>query len=316
MGKKKTARRWDMFTVPAVRESTAQLYHADAEKVSDAREAYETHLLARGFATSPIIWADKEFTAYSLDAARDAPDMLAFQPPLPRGLLALARPLPPIQPSELLWSHRPDEPPAPVHAVWWSMTQDTLMMAVLTHDIRFQGPPGSHLWMLRHLTFGDESSVMTEQLMMSEDPASEPVLIPLHHLKCLGLDDFVWLRWLAVAWELLREPRVTSSRELDLATGAKPAAGVQRDPAQVMQIKSIRPMEQKTSVPAQRGAGEGREFSKRWVVRGHWRQQAVGQGRSERRATWIPSHIKGPPGAPLVRPDVVWRWSDDGDKHE
>jgi hypothetical protein len=48
------------------------------------------------------------------------------------------------------------------------------------------------------------------------------------------------------------------------------------------------------------GAGDaGREYSCRWVVRGHWRNQPWGPNRSLRRPTWVLPHVKGPDGAPL-----------------
>lgn len=41
----------------------------------------------------------------------------------------------------------------------------------------------------------------------------------------------------------------------------------------------------------------------RWWVRGHWRQQAVGVGHSERAPVWIMSHVKGPEDRPM-KPSV------------
>lgn len=43
----------------------------------------------------------------------------------------------------------------------------------------------------------------------------------------------------------------------------------------------------------------------RWVVKGHWRQQPYGPGRSLRKPVWIRPHIKGPEGAPLLPPSEV-----------
>lgn len=49
------------------------------------------------------------------------------------------------------------------------------------------------------------------------------------------------------------------------------------------------------------------EWSRRWMVRGHWRQQPCGPGNSERKLRWIDPYVKGPEGLPLdVRP-TVWR---------
>lgn len=52
----------------------------------------------------------------------------------------------------------------------------------------------------------------------------------------------------------------------------------------------------------------GRKYTHRFVVRGHWRQQAHGPNRSERRTIWVPSYIKGPEGAPLLHSEKVMVW--------
>jgi hypothetical protein len=45
-----------------------------------------------------------------------------------------------------------------------------------------------------------------------------------------------------------------------------------------------------------------REYSRRWVVEGHVRNQPVGPGRSERKLIWISPYVKGPEDKPLVVP--------------
>jgi hypothetical protein len=52
-------------------------------------------------------------------------------------------------------------------------------------------------------------------------------------------------------------------------------------------------------------AGGGREYRHRWVVRGHWRNQPWGPGRSLRRPVWVLPHVKGPDGAPLLGAERV-----------
>lgn len=41
------------------------------------------------------------------------------------------------------------------------------------------------------------------------------------------------------------------------------------------------------------------EWSCRWWVAGHWRQQPCGEGRNERRPTWISPYLKGPEDRPI-----------------
>lgn len=54
--------------------------------------------------------------------------------------------------------------------------------------------------------------------------------------------------------------------------------------------------------------GDGRQFRHRWVVGGHWRNHAYGPGQSLRRQQWIPAHVKGPDGAPLLSTEKVNVW--------
>lgn len=50
------------------------------------------------------------------------------------------------------------------------------------------------------------------------------------------------------------------------------------------------------------------EWSSRWLVGGHWRQQPYGPGRKQRRPVYIAPYIKGPDDKPLKSERVnVWR---------
>lgn len=57
----------------------------------------------------------------------------------------------------------------------------------------------------------------------------------------------------------------------------------------------------------QDGQQPKRTYSVRWVVRGHWRLQPCGPGRTPRRLVFINPYLTGPENAPLkVEPsDVV-----------
>lgn len=47
-------------------------------------------------------------------------------------------------------------------------------------------------------------------------------------------------------------------------------------------------------------------WTHRWMVSGHWRMQAYGPGRAERRPLWIHGFVKGPAGTPLVISEKVY----------
>lgn len=50
---------------------------------------------------------------------------------------------------------------------------------------------------------------------------------------------------------------------------------------------------------ADTGEGEPVEWSCRWIVRGHWKQQPYGPGNTLRKPIFILPHVKGPDGLPL-----------------
>lgn len=50
---------------------------------------------------------------------------------------------------------------------------------------------------------------------------------------------------------------------------------------------------------------EKRAYSHRWIVSGHFRNQAFGQNWSEHRVIWIPPYVAGPAGKPLVIKEKV-----------
>jgi hypothetical protein len=57
--------------------------------------------------------------------------------------------------------------------------------------------------------------------------------------------------------------------------------------------------------PTASGDHHSVNWSHRWMVRGHWRNQAYGHGYELRRLTWIDPYIKGSENLPLdVRPDL------------
>jgi len=112
---------------------------------------------------------------------------------------------------------------------------------------------------------------------------------------------------LASAWLLMRQPLlVDRTRE----RADKPTArAYTRDglPAPEVTVVDLR---RQYTPQDQDGDGEAgsRHYRFRWVVSGHWRNQAYGPGQSLRRQTWVPSYVKGPEGAPLLSTEKVNVW--------
>jgi hypothetical protein len=111
---------------------------------------------------------------------------------------------------------------------------------------------------------------------------------------------------LASAWLLMQQPVLvdrTMERPDKSTLRAYRRAGRQDPDVTVMDLR-------RKYVPQDRDpdAGSGRHYKHRWIVSGHWRNQPYGPGQSLRRQTWVPSHVKGPEGAPLLSTEKVNVW--------
>lgn len=107
-------------------------------------------------------------------------------------------------------------------------------------------------------------------------------------------------RYAHALWLLLNQTVVTQVDE-PLDRPARRRAGRRGIPPKVVTIKLRR------STSTNRREGESNvEWSHRWIVRGHWRWQAYGPGRKERRRIWIAPFVKGPEDAPLFVTDKVY----------
>jgi hypothetical protein len=101
-------------------------------------------------------------------------------------------------------------------------------------------------------------------------------------------------RWLATIWLLASQPRLASIGE------EKPSAPVRRRSERRDTSSNVRIVNVRQPVRSN-GDGEHRrvEWSHRWIVSTHWRNQAYGPGRSLRRPTLILPYVKGPADKPL-----------------
>lgn len=115
------------------------------------------------------------------------------------------------------------------------------------------------------------------------------------------------LRALAAAWLLMEQPTLVD-RSIDRDKGpARRAAARAGLPDPEITVVDLR----RQYTPHDRDPGDeesGRRYRYRWVVSGHWRQQAHGPGREQRRKQWIPAHVKGPDGAPMLARERVNVW--------
>lgn len=111
-------------------------------------------------------------------------------------------------------------------------------------------------------------------------------------------------RWAAAFAILSQQTNIARTRIID--TDRHAAKRLKRRKLSVPKIRLV-----DINPPKHVPSGETREvhWTKRWLVRGHWRQQACGPQRSQRRPVFVQPHVKGPEDKPLeVSPEVVKVW--------
>ncbi|PBC71596.1 hypothetical protein BX265_6206 [Streptomyces sp. TLI_235] len=113
---------------------------------------------------------------------------------------------------------------------------------------------------------------------------------------------------LAAAWLLMQQPTLTERRTEHPDKATARAYGRRQQAAPYVTLVDLR----RAYVPDQRDEtgtdSAGRHYRHRWVVQGHWRDQPHGPERALRRKQWIPAHVKGPDGAPLLATERVNVW--------
>jgi hypothetical protein len=104
--------------------------------------------------------------------------------------------------------------------------------------------------------------------------------------------------WLATFWRISQEEWVSVTRRTPGAE-SKRAARQRRAPSDVRVVTLRRPADE-----GPEGKGGGGNYSHRWWVKGHWRQQWYPQ--QQRHAPrWVQGHIKGPEDKPFVAKETV-----------
>lgn len=111
----------------------------------------------------------------------------------------------------------------------------------------------------------------------------------------LGLAHMMWVFWHLCQQTLAVTEDATS----------RPAARRWRKMAFPKRVTVITLRRAKAEHEAEGPAG-GVEWSHRWIVRGHWRMQPYGPGRTQRRPVFIHDHVKGPEDKPLIVSEKVY----------
>lgn len=328
MGRPPVSRRrpeWSPYQLPHMRdqlrsvledsEQHAELLaqsarHTTSEALADGmRDAARAHAEAAWIARiADLYWITDAMATVALDASGDMPGFTGDDLPSTTGLLALEKPLPVVSTANIgglrlrdPHTLTPDledwHEPVPVDGLLWHRRGDQIEIQVLCRASRLPRPllygitplvPFMRVTMPMPSAFTDGTTYLTpDGVSLTGDT--------------LGIAAF-----LAAAWHLMALPTVAAARDLNPSTGAiGPAAPSLPPQGGGVRLVDVRPMRY---VASESKADSERVYRHRWVVRGHWRQQAVGPKRGERETIWVPSYIKGPENAPLLAAETVRIW--------
>lgn len=126
----------------------------------------------------------------------------------------------------------------------------------------------------------------------------------------VGADDpvRVMANVLACVWALSAEPTLCTPRPATWPTGQTPPRALSRPDTPPVVLIELRRAQAPPHERDDLVDHAGRAYTHRWIVRGHYRNQAHGPSHSLRRRTWVAPHVKGPEGTPLIVKEQVRVW--------
>ena len=195
------------------------------------------------------------------------------------------------------------DPPSPLGLVFLETPVTDPDTSILGRDI----PTNAFLWMVNYLTGSNAFAVNIVSLTnVGGDvgwfvPGFETWPFGECRQDAGNQIDAADRGRLAALWTMAQQHRIcpplTTHPDRPTARRVK-AAGLPPDAGEVRVIDLRRPS------GATRGGGSAIEYSHRWMVSGHWRNQWMPASKTHR-AQWIAPHVKGPEDKPLVvREDV------------
>lgn len=244
----------------------------------------EPNFDGRELPEASLYWVSAELSQLIDHAARSLPPTTLTPEllPTPKGFVAFASPLegldvqpghPPVQVRCLLWGD--------AHLTWLA-GREHISVATYGFQESLWFPLGRSDW-----AFGDDTEAPVDNVLKGDE----------RRLASMAEDR----RWLATLCLLIGQDRVATKTEV------RPSRQIARRLARGgFADSTVRLVDVRRRHEPSEGKGEHTvEWSHRWVVEGHWRQQAYGPNHSLRRPKFILPYIKGPTDKPIVvRPTV------------
>ncbi|WP_261568241.1 hypothetical protein [Frankia gtarii] len=114
-----------------------------------------------------------------------------------------------------------------------------------------------------------------------------------------------WIQTLRATWLLMNQTHIVEVEENQPDRAAVRRARRDGLTASPVRLIHLRRATREQGAPADEGGA--REYTCRWMVRGHWRQQWY-PSRGVHRPLWINPHLKGPEDRPLRTGETVQIW--------
>ena len=293
--KKAASRRWSPVALPRIRHRIAEhLLDPDDSPVVVARDPLDSALLQlhRGHINAAeLYWATPQMTALAEHASATLDTSIgsfADHRPSPCGLMVFdggvgGDP------------DRPDEPVTRLDAVSWGPAptgQTMLVMWVRGRRLKnVAASVGADL--------GDGVPPLIPYAIRGGAPQPPDEDETEERLK----------RFLESAWLLMKQPNLVDQKIEQPDKGTRRYYDRRKRPVPEVRVVNLRSAYRHSRAGTD-PESPGREYRCRWIVKGHWRDQACGPGRRDRVKTWIREHPAGPPNAPLRPKDnVVNLWS-------
>ncbi|MCZ7379726.1 hypothetical protein [Micromonospora sp. WMMC250] len=258
-------------------------------------------LMANHVENARIFWIDPDFTALAAHAARDLPDVRIEQieMPAPDGLLIWHTPV-----------YQSTEPSTglvvPVVAVQWAPVPGGVWVA-------FYGPADG-------LMLGQRLSEPELQKFREDFGWLVPVTTGVglrfgQPYAPASEQTRLMLCSLIATWILTTQPDAEITDEAaDKAT--RKAYQRANRPAPLVRLVRLRRKQQARRDAAADDDTPTRVYTRRWWVKGFYREQPYGPGRALRRRTYVRPHIKGPDDAPLILSHKVHVLGDPRNQNE